>query len=109
MESKVYNTFKIVILLLFIIFVTLFFASYTGYYDYENKQKALLTEAQIKKFDDDIKNGVAIDMEPYLTNPNVNYQNNVANLGSKFSNIISNMVSKSVDKTFSFLIKFVEQ
>ena len=49
METKIYSGFKIITLLLFIIFITLFFASYTGYYDYENKKQAELTSEQIKK------------------------------------------------------------
>lgn len=109
METKVYNGFKIITLLLFIIFVTLFFASYTGYYDYENKKQAELTQSQIKKFEQDVKNGVNLDLEDYIKKPSNGYQNSLSKIGSKFSKTISRSVAITVDKTFDFLIKFVEQ
>ena len=109
METKVYNGFKIVILLLFIIFITLFFASYTGYYDYENRKTKNLTESQMRKFEEDVKNGVNLDLETYITKPNTDYRNFLSKLGSKTSKTVSNIVSGSVNYTFDFLIKFVEQ
>ena len=109
METKVYNGVKIITLFLFIIFITLFFASYTGYYDYENRKKVNLTEEQMKKFEEDVKNGVNLDLENYLNKPKNNYQNFLAKAGAKTSKFVSNVISNSVDTTFSFLIKFVEQ
>lgn len=109
METKVYNGVKIITLFLFIIFITLFFASYTGYYDYENRKKTNLTEEQMKKFEEDVKNGVNLDLENYLNKPKNNYQNILAKVGSKTSKLVSNIISTSVDTTFSFLTKFVEQ
>ena len=109
MESKVYSGFKVGLLLLFIIFVTLYFASYTGYYDYENKKQAALTEEQIKKFENDVKNGVNLDLESYIVKPSNGYQNILSKVGSKLSKTISKCVYNSVEKTFDFLIKFVEQ
>lgn len=109
METKVYNIFKIILLLLFIIFITLFFASYTGYYDYENRKTKELTEKQMKKFEEDIKNGVNLDLENYLVKPKNDYQNILSKIGSKTSKTFSNIISGSVNYTFDFLVKFVEQ
>ena len=109
MEAKVYNGFKIVILLLFIIFVTLFFASYTGYYDYENRKTKILTEQQMQKFEEDVKNGVNLDLENYIVKPTKDYQSVLSKFGSKTSKTVSTIVSSSVNYTFDFLIKFVEQ
>ena len=109
METRVYNGVKIIVLFLFIIFLTLFFASYTGYYDYENRKKVNLTEEQMRKFEQDVKNGVNLDLEDYLNKPKNNYQNFLAKTGSKTSKFVSDVISNSVDATFSFLIKFVEQ
>ena len=109
METKVYNGFKIVITLLFIIFITLYFASYTGYYDYENRKLTNMTKEQMKKFEEDVKNGVNLDMENYIVKPKNDYHSFLAKVGSKTSKTISGIISGSVNTTFSFLIKFVEQ
>ena len=109
METKVYNGVKIITLLLFIIFITLFFASYTGYYDYENKKTKVLTEQQMKKFELDVKNGVNLDLESYIVKPKNSYQSVLSKLGSKTSKTVSTIISSSVNYTFDFLIKFVEQ
>ena len=109
METKVYSFVKIITLLLFIIFITLFFASYTGYYEYENRQEVKITEEQIKKFELDVKNGVNLDLENYLIKPKTDYQSFLSKVGSKTSKTVSNVISSSVNYTFGFLIKFVEQ
>ena len=109
METKVYNGVKVVLLLLFIIFITLFFASYTGYYDYENRKTKNLTEEQMRKFEEDVKNGVNLDLENYIVKPKSDYRNFLSKIGSKTSKTVSNFVSSSVNHTFDFLIKFVEQ
>ena len=109
MQKNIVNIFKISIVFLFIVYMTLFTSGITGFYEYQNKQKKDLTEEQIKKFEEDIKNGVAIDLEQYIDNGSKNYQNNFSSLGSTLSNTVSKIVSSSVDKTFDTLIKFVEQ
>ena len=109
METKVYNGIKVITLLLFIIFITLFFASYTGYYDYENRKMTNLTQEQMKKFEEDIKNGVNLDLENYLVKPKNDYQSFLSKIGSKTSKTVSSVISGSVNYTFDFLIKFVEQ
>ena len=109
METKVYNGVKIITLLLFIIFITLFFASYTGYYDYENRKTKVLTEQQMKKFEEDVKKGVNLDLENYIVKSNNNHQSILSKMGAKTSKTVSTIISSSVNYTFDFLIKFVEQ
>ena len=109
METKVYNSVKVITLILFIIFITMFFASFTGYYDYENKKQAIMTEEKIKQFEQDVKNGVNLDLTNYIDKPKNNYNSFLAKVGSKTSKFISNTVSSSVSNFFGFLIKFVDQ
>lgn len=109
MENNVINFLKITFSVLFVIFLTLFFSGITGVYEYENKQKMLLTNEQIKKFEEDIKNGVEVDMEKYIDNNSKNYQNFFSNLGSTLSNTVSNFISSAVSNSFDTLTKFIEQ
>ena len=101
------NIIKIIFIIIFIIYVTLFFSNETGYYEYQNRIKKEMTEEQIKKFEEDVKNGVPVDINNYIDTTEANYQNNFSNLGENTSNIISTGISKSVNKTFNFIIKFM--
>ena len=49
--------FKSVLMILFIIFISLYISQSSGYYEYEQYKKVELTKEQIKKFEQDIKDG----------------------------------------------------
>ena len=54
-KKWVHRIFKYVFVLAFIAFLTLYLSQATGYYEYENHQKATLTEEQIKQFEQDVR------------------------------------------------------
>ena len=60
------NLLKIILILAFTIFVASYFIEETGYYDYKLQEKMILTNEQIKKFEQDIKGGKEVDIESYL-------------------------------------------
>ena len=66
--EKRYKIFKYVFVFLFIIFMTLYFSQLTGYYEYRNYQKMVMTEEQIKQFEQDIKDGKEVDIKDYTVN-----------------------------------------
>ena len=51
-SKKIFNT---IIFSLFTLFISLFFASNTGYYEYQNNQKKTITEEKMKEFENDLK------------------------------------------------------
>ena len=104
-ENKI---FKFIFLVLIIIFLGLFIANNTGYYSFSLRNKKELTEEQIKKFEEDIKNGVNVDINDYLVYSEVSYQNNLSSLGNNISNITSNIIKDSIYKIFGFFSDLVE-
>lgn len=95
------------------IFIVLF-ASYTaiyimvnlGYYEYTNYNKKVFTEEQIKKFEEDIKNGIVLDANEYLVQEDT--VNREKQMGLKVSEMIGVISRKSIEEIFKLLNKFVE-
>lgn len=108
-KDKKNKFFKILIVLLFIVFITIYISEKTGYYEYKNYQKTILTKEQIAKFENDIKNGKNVKINDYIANTNKHYQTNISKIGNKLSNFISNLINKGIDSSFDFLSKLVDE
>ncbi len=100
--------FKFIFIVFFMSFLVIYFSELTGYYEYQNYKKATLTEEQIKKFEEDVKNGKEVDINKYLEKEEIKYNNTLSKISNKFSNTISSIVQSGVDSTFKFLSKFLE-
>ncbi len=92
------NIARIVLIVLFLLFVGLYLVGNSTYYDYDVTSKTRLTEEQIKKFEEDIKNGKSVDVEEYLKEGQKNYDNVI----SKATLDISKTISSSFDKALSY-------
>lgn len=103
------NTFKFSFIAFLIAFTTLYISQATGYYEYEQHQKAILTEEKIKQFEQDVLDGKNIDINEYLTNTDKNYQNKVSRLGLNVSNQIGDVVKTGIEGIFKFLNKMIEE
>ena len=90
---------RVVLLILFLLFVGLYLVGNSNYYDYDTVQKTRLTEEQIEIFEEDVKNGKAVDVEDYLKINEKNYDNAI----SRATLTISNTISKSFDKALTYL------
>ena len=108
MEMK-YKIFKWSFMFLLVIFLTLYFSQLTGYYEYQNYQKMVMTEEQIMQFEQDIKDGQEVDIKDYVVNINRDYDNSLSNLGMNISNIISNTVKNGIIKLFSGISGMVNE
>ena len=93
------NVARIVLLVLFILFVGLYLVGNSAYYDYEAASRSRLTEEQVRIFEQDVQEGKAIDIENYLK---LNEKNN-DNLISRTTLNISNTISKSFDRALNYV------
>ena len=71
------NLMKLILILSFTIFVASYFVEKTGYYDYKLQEKTILTSEQIKKFEQDLKDGKKVDIEEYFKKNEKDYSNNI--------------------------------
>ena len=108
-KNKKNKIYKFIFYIFFMSFLVIYFSELTGYYEYQNYKKMNLTETQIKKFEEDIKNGNQIDMSEYLVVNNKKYNNTLSNLASKLSDSISKIVNNGVEYTFKYISKLIDE
>jgi uncharacterized protein YwqG len=108
-KNKKNKLFKFVFMIFFLSFVVIYFSELTGYYEYRNHQRTVLTEEQVRKFEEDVSNGVDVDLNQYLVVENKNYDNKLSKITSKLSDSISDIVESGVNQTFKLLSKIMEE
>ena len=91
------NGFKIGLAILIILYLVLFFSYRNGYYIDKNKEKSLLTEAKIKEYEEDLKNGVDVSKKDYVV-VSESYDNPYTRL--------SLAISKKIESGFDKIIKY---
>lgn len=102
MKEVSIKLFKLFILVLFIIYTAIYTMVNMGYYEYSNYKKKVLTEEQIKKFEEDIKLGREVDLEKYYIEEDI-INTKPKKVGLIISETICDYVSKGVRKIFSML------
>lgn len=103
------NIFKITLIVMFAIFLTMFVSNKYGYYEYKKSRQVTLTQEQIKKFEEDVKNGKNVELENYLQDTTKNYQTSLSQLGLNVSNSLAGVVKKGIDGFFGYINRLVTQ
>lgn len=98
------NIFKIIFLTLVFLYIGLYFASNSGYIDYQARNKTVLTKEQIKKFEEDVKQNKPIDIDNYITDKQDMYDNNISRVSLK----ISNSIGKAFEKVLNYIFGKLE-
>lgn len=108
MERK-YKIFKWTFLFFLVIFLTLYFSQLTGYYEFKNYERMTLTEEQIAKFEQDVRDGKEVDIQNYVVSTERDYQNKFSKLGLSLSTGISDFIKSGVIKIFGAIAGFVSE
>ena len=80
-----YKWFRFIFISLLVLFLVLYISQSTGYHEFEQHRKVVLTEAKIKEFEADIKSGKKIDVNDYIVDITKNYNNKMSTSGLKLS------------------------
>jgi molecular chaperone GrpE (heat shock protein) len=99
------KVFKTTFIFLLVFFLFIYIASNAGFYEYKLNEKKYLTEEKIKEFEQDIVNGVEIDINNYLTDTNKNYDNLFTNLNRD----ISKYINKGFEEVLKYLFKYIDK
>lgn len=102
-HKKLNKIFRYSILVSFVTFFALYLSQSTGYFEYRNSKKVALTNEQIKKFENDVKEGKNIDLEDYIDVNNKNYQNAISKAGLSISNTTEKVIQKIIGGSFKVL------
>lgn len=92
---------------IFFVYFSFYVASSNGYYEYKSKTKTQLTQEAMLQFEEDIKNNKDVTIEEYLVSHEIDYSNNVSDMGNKFASITSKVVKGGLTKIFQVLNKLM--
>ena len=107
-KDKIFKSIKNAIYLILIIsFLIIYFASKAGYFDHIKSRRVTLTNEQIEKFEQDIKEGKEIDINDYYLNKDDEYNNKFSKIGLILSNNLRELIKLILNKTFKVLNDFL--
>ena len=89
--------------LLFLIFIALYIALESGYYETRMSKRTTLTQENIKKFEKDIKDGKAIDIDDYVVDENIDYSNTLTKAGNDLNEVIKKVFGGGLKESGKFL------
>lgn len=99
---------RIIGMTLLFLFLGLYVASRNGYVDYQARNQMILTQEQIAKFEEDVKNQRPIDIENYVIREEELYDNQLSRTSLKLSNTIGRTVQNVLNFVFGKLEKMLE-
>ena len=94
------NFLKLSILIISIIFISAYYISNSGYYEYELQQRTIITNKKIKEFEEDVKNGLDVDTKKYLDNEKKDYTNKITNVMYNLSEKGTKLTRKCINYLF---------
>ena len=97
------NLARLIILILVFLFFVLYFMQASGYNEYTRNRKNMLTEKQIREYEEDIESGKDVTIKDYLNKDKVNYDNKVSELGLDLSELIGDIFNKGMNTFFEML------
>lgn len=101
---KYENTFKIIFIFLFVIFLTMYISVGSNYYEYELHKKVMLTNEDIKRFEDDVKNNKEVDIDDYISS-RVDYSNSFSKASTKVSKETKKYIKQGIEGIFNIFSK----
>ena len=102
MKKKKGSWFFRILIVLFIMYIALFMASQTGYYDKKVRDKTIMTEQQIKKFEDDVANNKTMDIASYLPKT-PDYSNFLTKSANKIENKLEKILNNEAPNVWNFI------
>ena len=86
-------------------FLIIYSASELGYFDHIKSRRVSLTNEQIQKFEQDVKDGKPIDLNKYLIEEDVDYSNSVTKAGTVVSETMNSIMTEGLSSVFEVLKK----
>lgn len=80
----------------FIVFLGLYIASISGYYEAQVGNKVALTDEAIREFEEDVLAGKSVDIKTYITKENKDYSNKFTDAGDKISESIQKVLTDGI-------------
>lgn len=106
-RDRLAKLLKYVIVISFVTFTALYLSEASGYFEYKNRKKTVLTNERIKQFEKDVNEGKQVDLKDYVDIDDRNYQNKLSKTGLAISSSSEKIIQKIIGETFKVLSKLV--
>ena len=104
-KKKNQKIFWVILISLFVVYMGLYIANTTGYYESKLNNQVHLTNEAIKKFESDVSKGKDVTIEDYLEKEAKDYSNNISKLGVNLSEKVETLMNKGLKNFFEILGK----
>lgn len=88
------NIWLNLLLILVVVFLGLYIASISGYYEAKVSSEVALTKEEMESFERDVIEGKTIDINTYISKNRNDYSNSFTNAGESFSTLVINFLTK---------------
>lgn len=105
-KKKINKFLRFCLFTLFAIYITLYVSNKYGYYEYKKYEQVTLTQEQILRFEEDIRNGIDISLDDYVLEKK-DYDTNLTRAMDSVSMTISKSVSSAIKGVFSSLAEMI--
>lgn len=94
--KKKKNWFLRLLSILFVVFLGLYIASISGYYESQVSNKVALTDKAIEQFEQDVLEGKVVDINTYINEETKDYSNKFTDMGDRFSESIQSVLTDGI-------------
>ena len=98
---------KVVVIFCFFVFIVSYVIEQNGYYEYQMHSQKVMTDKQIKQFEEDIKNGKEVDINDYLKDNYKDYTNKFTDATYQISKNTNKYLKKGIESIFSLVNNLV--
>ena len=103
MEKKPSRHFFRILAILFLVFIALYIAMESGYYEAKLGEKTTLTNDKIEQFEQDIKDGKPVDVDDYLDEPMEDYSNKISKASVGLTSGTEKFLTSGISRIFEFI------
>ncbi len=96
-KGKKIHPFIKLLMGLFVVFIALFIASKSGYYESKIREKVTMTEKEMQEFEESIEKGEEIDITAFLNKDRVDYSSKWSRMGDNLTSGVEKMVASGME------------
>ena len=96
------HPFLKILIVLFFIYLALYIANLTGYYDKSIRERTILTEEKKREFEKDLKEGKNVQIKTYLQSEK-DYSNFLTKSANKINNKLGDFFSDDLNGLWLFI------
>lgn len=100
--------FKLLFGFVFISFLISYVISESGYYEYNLRNKSIMTKEAMERFEDDLDKGKDVRMEDYVVNTTKNYTSRLTTGTNRVSVSFNAFLKRGIEGVFKAASRLVE-